>query len=115
MKHLKSLMTVFVVVSMVLCFSLTAFAWTFDSEINPREFLNWERVSAVQTGPRSGTVTLRNPDPDAKIKEASISIWEDNLISYWYVINDKTYKYKYNDVTKNYDLVVPETAIEKQN
>ena len=115
MKYLKSLMAIFVVVSMVLCFSLTAFAWTFDSEIDPREFLNWERTNTTQTSPYGGIVTLRNPDHNAKIKEAMVSIWKNNLISYWYIIDGKTYKYEFNDVTKNYDLVVPETATEKQN
>ena len=108
MKHLiKNLMTIFVAISMVLCFVGISFAFTFDSKINPSEFTKWNRVSTIQTGPFGGVVILENPDPNAKIKEASLSLYKNNLIEYWYTINGKVYKYEFNDKTENYDLVVP--------
>jgi len=109
MKHLiKSLMVVFVVVSMVLCFVGASFAYTYDSEINPEEFIKWEVIDKVRTSPFGGIATLKNPDPNARIKEAQIEIFNKGLISYEYVIDGKTYKYKFNNETENYDLVIPE-------
>jgi len=108
MKHLiKNLMTIFVAISMVLCFVGVSFAYTYDGEINPSEFTKWNKVSTIQTGPFGGVVVLENPDPNAKIKEVALSIYKDDLIEYWYTIDGKVYKYEFNDETSNYDLVVP--------
>ena len=108
MKHLiKSLMAVFVAVSMVLCFVGTSFAYTYDSEINPEEFVKWEVTDRDRTSPFGGIATVKNPDPNAKVKEAHLEIWQDGLISYWYDIDGKTYRYEFNNETENYDLIVP--------
>ena len=114
MKHLiKSLMAVFVAVSMVLCFVGVSFAYTYDSEINPEEFVKWEVVSKTRTSPFGGTAVVKNPDPNARIKEATLEIQNEGLISYWYTIDGKTYKYEFNYETLNYDLVVPEASPKK--
>ena len=108
MKHLiKSLMTIFVVISMVLCFTGTALAFTFDSELNPEEFYNWERVEFFRTSPYGGVVMLKNPDPNARIKVGSLNIYGGEVLSYSYVIDGKTYTYEFNNETNNYDLIVP--------
>ena len=108
MKRLvRNLMAIFVAVLMVLCFAGTSFAYTYDGEINPSEFIKWNTVSTIQIGPFGGVVVLENPDPNAKIKETALSIYKDNIIEYWYTIDGKVYKYEFNDKTKNYDLVVP--------
>lgn len=118
MRHLiKSLMTAFVVVSMVLCFAGISSAYTYDSEINPAEFTSWEKIGSMQTSPFGGIVMLKNPDPDAKIKEIALNVYNDCLISYWYTIDGKVYKYEFNSETENYDLVIskadPEAAPKK--
>lgn len=114
MRHLiKNLMTVFVVISMVLCFVGASFAYTFDGELNPEAFDKWERVNTIQTSPFGGIVTLKNPDPNAKIKEVSLDIFQNGVVGYWYTIDGKVYKYEFNDETENYDLVVPEASPKK--
>jgi len=108
MKHLiKSLMVIFVAVSMVLCFVGASFAYTYDSEINPGEFVEWEKIGSVQTSPFGGVITLKNPDPNARIKEVNLDIFGEQVVSYWYDIDGKIYKYEFNNETENYDLVVP--------
>ena len=109
MRHLiKNLMTVFVAVSMVLCFVGTSFAYTYDSELNPEEFsTGWITIEKTWTSPFGGIARVKNPDPNARIKEAQIEILNQGLISYEYVIDGKTYKYKFNYETENYDLIVP--------
>ena len=108
MKHLiRSLMTVFVAVSMILCFVGASFAYTYDSEINPEEFVAWEVIDKVRTSPSGGTAVIKNPDPNARIREATLEIQNGGLISYWYTIDGKTYKYEFNYETENYDLIVP--------
>ena len=82
-------------------------AYTFDSEIDPKIFVNWERVGSVQTSPCGGYVLLKNPNQDDKIKEAIIEIFKNGIVAYEYSIEGKTYKYIFNKETKNYDLVVP--------
>jgi len=108
MKHLiRNLAVIFVAIPIVLCFAGTSFAYTFDSEIDPIEFSSWEVTGRLQTNPLGGIVIVKNPDPNARIKEATLEIRNDGIISYEYDINGKTYKYEFNTETENYDLVIP--------
>jgi len=104
---MKNLTKILLVISVVLCVSGVALAnaYTSDSEIDPIEFYNWTVVEKHQTGPGEGTAVIENPDPNAKIKRATIKISEGSLLSYSYVIDGKTYEYKFNYETKNYDLI----------
>ena len=111
MKHLiKSLMAIFVVISVVLCFAGTSFAYTYDSEIDPIEFSSWEVTGKFQTNPLGGIVIVKNPDPNARIKKAMLKIRRNGIIGYAYDIDGKTYKYEFNTETANYDLVNIELA-----
>jgi hypothetical protein len=105
---IKTIMKVFLALFIVLCVGGIAMAYTFDSEIDPKVFVGWEVTGSVQTSDYGGFIMLKNPDPNAKIKEAVIEILKCNVISYEYSIDGKVYKYKFNSETYNYDLVVPE-------
>lgn len=108
MKQLISnLMVIFVVISAILCFIGTSFAYTFESEIDPIEFSSWKVIGKLQTNPLGGIAIVRNPDPNARIKEATLEIRNDGIISYQYDIDGKAYRYEFNTETDNYDLVVP--------
>ena len=104
----KTIVKVFLALSIVLCIGGIAMAYTFDSEIDPKVFVEWEVIGSMQTSPYGGFVTLKNPNPDAKIKEAFIEVFNGSIVSYEYSIDGKIYKYQFNMETKNYDLVVPE-------
>ena len=113
MKHLiKSLMTVFVVVSMILCFAGISSAYTYDSEIDPVEFVGWEVVDKIPTSQHGGIAILKNPDANARIKGALVEIFSSSIVAYEYTIEGKTYRYEFNNETHNYDLVVPEVEQE---
>jgi len=103
-------MAVFVMVSVVLCFAGTSFAYTFDSEIDPIEFSGWEVTGKLQTNPLGGIVIVKNPDPNARIKEATLEIQRNGIMSYEYDIDGKTYKYEFNTKTENYGLVIPKVT-----
>ena len=70
-EYMKILMKIFIILSTVLCVSGIALAlnYTFDSQINPKEFQSWTVIEKHQTGPGQGTAVLENPDPNAKIKK----------------------------------------------
>ena len=105
---IKTIMKVFLVLSVVLCVTGIAMAYTYDSEIDPAVFVGWEVIGSMQTSSYGGFVMLKNPAPDAKIKEARLEVLKCNIISYEYSIDGKVYKYQLNTETWNYDLVVPE-------
>lgn len=105
---IKNIIKVFLVLSIVLSISGIAMAYTFDSEIDPKVFAGWEVIGSIQTSQFGGFITLKNPSPDAKIKEAVLEICNGGILSYEYAIEGKIYKYKFNMETHNYDLVVPE-------
>lgn len=104
----KTIMKIFLVLSIVLCIGGIAMAYTFDSELDPKVFVGWEVIGSVQTSPHGGFITLKNPDPNDKIKEAVIEVFNSGIVSYEYAIEGKIYKYRFNMDTRNYDLVVPE-------
>ena len=92
---------------MVLCVSsvVMAASFTFDSEIDPRDFYSWTIVEKNQIGPGEGTAIIENPDPNAKIRKAMLYIDRGLLKRYSYAIDGKTYEYKWNSEMFNYDLV----------
>lgn len=104
---MKTLMKIFVILSTVLCVSGFALAsnYTFESEINPKEFQSWTVIEKHQTGPGQGTAVLENPDPNAKIKKVAVEILGSGLLAYSYIIDGKTYKYRFNFETGNFDKV----------
>jgi len=104
----KTIIKVFLVLSVVLCVSGIAMAYTFDSEIDPKVFIEWEVIGKVQTSSYGGLITLKNPNPDAKIKEAVIEVFNNSIMSYEYAIEGKIYKYQFNMETSNYDMVTEE-------
>ena len=78
-------------------------AYTYDSEIDPAVFNKWEVVVPMQTSDYGGLIIVKNPDPDAKIKEVVIKLLNGNVVSYAYSIDGKIYAYQFNDRTENYD------------
>jgi len=105
---IKTIMKAFLVLSIVLCVSGIAMAYTYDSEVDPKVFVNWEIIGSIQTSSYGGFVILRNPDTDAKIKEVVIEVFRNTVMSYEYAIGKKVYKYKLNMETNNYDIVTEE-------
>ena len=103
----KTLMGIFMVAFIAICFVGTSFAYTYDSEIDPIEFSNWKVLEIVSNSPFGGFVALKNPDPNATIKEAIIEVFQNSIIAYEYTIDGKNYAYEFNNETKNYDLVKP--------
>jgi len=104
----KSIIKVFLALSIVFCIGGIAMAYTFDSEVDPKTFVEWEVIGTTQTSQYGGFVVLKNPDIDAKIKEVVIEVFNNTVMSYEYAIEGKVYKYELNMETDNYDLVVPE-------
>ena len=97
----------FIMILMIVCFTSTAFAYTYDSEIDPVEFSNWTELKVDKINDVM-IVELENQKANAKIKKATVKVDSQNyIISYEYVVDGKIYKYELNRESHNYDLVKP--------
>jgi len=105
----KTIIKVFLALSIVFCISGIAMAYTFDSEVDPKTFVEWEVIGMTQTSQYGGFVVLKNPDIDAKIKEVVIEVFNNTVMSYEYAIEGKVYKYELNMETDNYDVIEPKS------
>jgi len=111
MKILKNWKKGLLAVLMVLCFSMTASAYTFDGDIDPIVFGGWEVLSFVQLSSYGGTVVVRNPDGESKILRVVVKVESGGIMGYGYTIDGhtahgKTYVYLFNLDTENYDEFV---------
>lgn len=102
-----------VFIVLILSGLVSASDYTYDSEIDPGEFQNWNIIKKVRTGLTEGMAVLENPDRTAKIKAVIVSMRGRFLITYEYMIGDKKYKYEYDFDTKHFGLVSGETLGEK--
>lgn len=111
MKILKHWKKGLLAVLMVLCFSLTAFAYTFDGEIDPAIFPSWEVISSVQLSPSEVTVIAKNPDTEGRVIIKLEHHYGWGIMGYGYTIDghtvdSKTHVYLFNSETVNYDETV---------
>jgi len=111
MKILKNWKKGLLAVLMVLCFSMTAFAYTFDGEIDPIVFGGWEVMSVVQLSPSEITVVVKSSDGESQILRVIVKVENGGIMGYGYTIdghtaNSKTYVYLFNLDTENYDEFV---------
>jgi len=76
-------------VALVVALAASAYAYTYESEIDPAAFEKWQ-VVAAEPGPLGVAVTFRNPDPRGEIGAAVCLIRSDGtLLAYCYLKDGK--------------------------
>ena len=83
----------------------TSFAFTYDGEIDPNEFMNWLVMEKLQVDEYRSTVWIENPKRFAKIKRATLHLIGGGLSWYTYWKGGTLYTFEYNMETDRFELV----------
>jgi len=101
MKRIKKFV-IFLVLVLVAFFLV---AYTYEGEIDPKEFLNWKQVEGSGRWESSliWTAVLSNPDKESKIKEVRVYILvNQKLIGYRYFKQNELFMYQLDMETDKY-------------
>ena len=92
-------------------FATVAHAYTFDGELDPKEFQSWVTEFLGVNPDGSGAFHFINRDRDAKIKEAfGIMVVTKQgvlLVQYAYIIDEVVYVFRINK-DSHYEQICPE-------
>jgi len=84
-----------------------AFAFTYEGELDPREFAKWDIVNIGEVKSMMVTITIQNPDKEAEIQRIQMTVQinpsgDGTLLSYRYFKEGEIYKYEATANKKGY-------------
>ena len=119
-----------IIVLLIVLTAGMAWAFTWDGELDPNEFDNWELISVIPNPGGISWVLIKNPDNSASIGTVALLVdLNSNLIGYRYFKNGEPLGYFFNMdqekyVRHNYtsdqrkacirchsDRIIPDTSI----
>jgi len=74
-----------------------AWAFTWEGELDPNEFVKWQIIEAKMASPLTMIATAQNPDKEAEVQRIQMIIYiNGTLLSYRYFKGDEIYEYELN-------------------
>jgi hypothetical protein len=97
-------MVVIIITVAALVYALSH-AFTWEGELDPNAFDNWEFVGSLSAGPGVAWLILKNPDPAHAIKTvAALVDLNDNVLGYRYFKHGMPYSYFFDMGQEKYIL-----------
>lgn len=105
-----ALLIQFVIVTILISLAFLspyAFAFTYEGELDPREFTKWDIVDIGEVKSMIVAITIQNPDTNAKIQRVQLTAYIDSdgngiLLSYRYFKEGNIYEYEATANKKGY-------------